>query len=660
MEVSFLAPPKWIDFYAEYEKVDIGSANSQGWVNVNCHLPTHPKEDTHRHGGLNIYTGRYKCFNLDCIGAYKFALQIYDSRESISAEQYLRIRHGLTPEEARETVASFRLEPLETNKSPDAIHFNSFSKIFRPSITWKSFTIECQEHLTPDLEIVKEYMESRGLRYETLVEAGVGYVPENGTQIECLIHPYYVGNQVVGIRGRTIDGRKGGVKDSYSTFYGLQLLPEEPPDTIIIAEGETDTLVLRQFLRDNNLDTPVIGIPGSTYDPSWNRHIQGIRRVIFVAQTDSPSQKLAHLIVSAIPKRAEIVQLPFGPHDVGKDISDYILLGDTHRKKLIDLLGIQEQGEPKPYAYGLVELFKAADQEVDWNVQGILERDTKIFLAGEPKTHKTWLALELAQAAYTGEAWLNNPLWCVPQSGMKTLFVEEEGSLRRLGQRVKAIFSDVDPYEHDKAIQIIHQQRVRLDEVPSMDKVREKILDYWPDILILDPLVNLHSLDENAASDMTIVMDTVNMLMRLRPGMSVIIIHHLNHSGYLRGSSALFGSVDAQITLRMDDSKNISLSARGREIEEMDGVSIVFNKATKRHSILVEVDNSIDQAEVDDFLLKYLHAHPGPVLRTVLRQEIPKLDSRIMVVHINRAIRQLISDEKLKYTNNGLSIYLAE
>ena len=587
MKVSFKTGA-WADFYRKYADLPDKIDPDRVWINCSCVLPTHPKEDTGQHGGINLTDGRYKCFNTECTDAWKVALAVSTEslRESLTAPEFLMVVEGIDRYQADGIVDSFRLEGIYQGQDPSSVHMNDFSKVYRPSWGWDNFMRDAQRRLDPNLPIVREYMSSRGLSFETLKEAGMGYVPEGPEQLECLIHPYISNGRVVGIRGRTLDGRKGGVKGSYATLYGLQTLPDKA-DTVCLVEGETDTLILRQALKDRGHgDIPVLGIPGATWDISWNRHIQAVRRIVFVSQTDQASQRLAQKIVQALHGKVRHITPPFPPQAIGKDVADFFRLGEDHVQTLIRLLAIPKtHTDTLPYLMNLTDLRREAEKERAWLITGVIERGTKFLMVGEPKTRKTFLAIEMASALATGRPWLRNPVWTVPGAPLRTLIVEEEGSIRDLGDRMVHL---VPSATSEDLIHVIFRKSVRFDDDISLDQLWTAILQVDPDLIILDPYASIHGgRDENDATETSRNLRTMGEILDICPKCCVGLIHHTNTQGGVRGSTALWGGMDGKLTFRKVSKTSITIHIEGRAIEEIDPITVDFDPMTYEHTARV-------------------------------------------------------------------------
>lgn len=581
--VSFRIPTYWKEFFRSYGVVGAGEPNEKGWVNFPCILPTHKKRDKDNHGSANYRTGHYKCWSDHCREAYQEEFET--ERETLTAKQFLILKQRLGEEEAETIVEAFRTQGLE---EPEKVHLGEFSKVFAPEAEWGIFVLTAQKALQPDLEIVQEYLSSRGLRFETVAKCGMGYVPEikledGSVQEECLIHPYYQQGRVVGIRGRTFDGRKGGVKNGYATLFQLQVLETSKAKTAIICEGETDTYITRQLLDDYDFkDIPVLGTPGNDFKKEWSRHIQYYNRVIALPQTDVASDRFVRNIRKAFPL-AEVVTLPFPPQSHGKDVSDFLRLSLDSEPTLMGLLGLShEDYEPPPYILSGRDLVELSQQEIPWLVPNLIERGTKVLVPGAPKTYKTFLLLQLADAIVSGTPFLDMPVWGPIEKG-RALLVEEEGSPHRLGQRWSKIASDptTDNFH------VIHRQGTRLDDDACLQLIRRELAKFKPNIILLDPYASMHTQDENTVQGTMIVMSAIDSFLRVLPGVTIVIVHHTpKNSDGARGSGALWGAMDLQIEVKRPNIRlpEITLFPRGRDLPDdfSQELSFKFDPLTYR------------------------------------------------------------------------------
>ena len=81
-----------------------------------------------------------------------------------------------------------------------------------------------------------------------------------------------------------------------------------------------------------------------------------------------------------------------------------------------------------------------------------------------------------------------------------------------------------------------------------------------PDVLMLDPLIKFHGVNENSASQMSDVLGKIRTIMA-ELKLSVIIVHHTGKvaSRGGRGSSVIVGDYDSCIEICKSDDCNVLL-----------------------------------------------------------------------------------------------------
>src|SRR5437867_12539377 len=97
---------------------------------------------------------------------------------------------------------------------------------------------------------------------------------------------------------------------------------------------------------------------------------------------------------------------------------------------------------------------------------------------------------------------------------------------------------------------------LRLDHTADQERLEATLILHRPALLILDPLVRLHAIDENAAGEIAALLGYLRRLQR-KTGVAIALVHHSrkNVSAYggagysLRGSSDLYAWVDSFLYL---------------------------------------------------------------------------------------------------------------
>ena len=574
MTVHFKTPINWLDFYRLYG-LELDPENEQGWASVDCPLKSHPRyEKKQSRAAVNSKSGSYKCWSEKCREHSKDLLNKSSESQILTPREFIQLTQGFGSDEAAQVVESYRLQ------FGDDPHFDEFRGYYTPSQELQLFTQQAQMNLTYDHPLVVEYCQTRGIRFQTLRRVGAGIVLEEDEQEECLVLPYIVNGQVVGLRGRTIDGRKGGIRNSYNTLYLLDDLDFREARVVVLVEGETDTLYTRDLLDEHGFeDIPVLGTPGASFDIEWSRHFQGRSRVIAIPQADEAARRWVKSLYKSFGERLDIVSLPWPTKSQGKDVSDFGRLGDEHRETLLSQMALEADDTETPhYSRTPTELIALAQEGIPWVIENLVESGTKTLIVGEPKTKKTWIVLQMARCVTMGGKFLGYDGWEAPDLG-RVLLVEEEGSPHRLGERLQLMGLENDD------LRIVHRQGVRLDDPDSLGRLRSELIQFKPSLLILDPYSLLHSQDENTAQGTMIVVSAMNNLLRAVPRMALVLVHHTAKGGDgPRGSGSLWGAMDTQIQVTRRG-RGIKLKVLGRDLidDDLDSLLFQFNSETGQH-----------------------------------------------------------------------------
>lgn len=561
-------PDIWIEFYTRFG-IDLSNKvpNAAGWVSVKCTLPTHPKIDTDHHLGVNVFSGNCKCWNETCKDEYNRTF----NRETLEEQRSVLFPYELLMlyEDLEKDVAKELVEAHIANCAVgiQEYHKETFKTKRSTNLDWDEAAIIARKAFVKTNPLVQDYMQSRGLDFKTLKKAGMGYLPETPEQEECLVHIYTQGGRVVGVRGRTADGRKGGMANSFATLYQLDDCTQTTSKTVIIAEGETDTCAARMLLDQAGFTKiPVRGIPGNYFKAEWKRHFKQFTRVIFLQQDDVASQRLGLAAQRVLGNKLEIVELPFASSSTGTDLAEFLMDAPGNAELLIEFLGLsQETSVNVPYTLDPDQFMEMSRKTPEWLIPGLIERGTKVLLVGEPKTYKTWLGLQIMECLVNQVPFLGIYDW-VPEEPLKVLFVEEEGSLYRLAERWDILTQG----ECQGYYWIIHRQGIQLDNKDSLTELRKTVMQLKPDLMIFDPYAALHTQDENSVQGTMVVMAALGTLMRSLPTMSLVLIHHsAKGRAGPRGSSALWGAVDLQLCVEaLETPGQIQLTIMGRDLSD--------------------------------------------------------------------------------------------
>lgn len=133
--------------------------------------------------------------------------------------------------------------------------------------------------------------------------------------------------------------------------------------------------------------------------------------------------------------------------------------------------------------------------------------------------------------------------------------------------------------EHPAELHLALHQGVRLDEGGSLSQLTALAAELRPVLIILDPLVFLHSGDENRPSEMARVMRAV-VGLAAEHECCALVIHHLTKptangpkvrrpAERLRGAGSFRGATDANLVMEREGDRTARLQGEYRDSEPL-------------------------------------------------------------------------------------------
>ena len=237
--------------------------------------------------------------------------------------------------------------------------------------------------------------------------------------------------------------------------------------------------------------------------------------------------------------------------------------------------------------------------QTQWLVEDLWTDQAVGILGGEPKCCKSFLALDVAVSVASGAACLRQ--FPVRRSGPVLLFPAED-SLAVVRQRLEGIAAAAQVPFGSLPVQVITAPSLRLDTEPDRQRLSRTVQEQRPVLLILDPLIRLHRVDENDATQIAALLSYLRQLQR-QFQLAVMLVHHARKDSQssrpgqaLRGSSELHGWGDSNLYMRRRGSQ-LTLSTEHRAAPSQDHIplqlaesgSAVALKVLERSSVEPEV-----------------------------------------------------------------------
>jgi hypothetical protein len=176
-----------------------------------------------------------------------------------------------------------------------------------------------------------------------------------------------------------------------------------------------------------------------------------------------------------------------------------------------------------------------------WLIEDLWADEAVGIIGGEPKCGKSFLALDMIVAVAAGVPCLRR--FPVVRRGSVLLYAAED-ALHLVRTRLEGICRAAQAPLADLPIQVITVPTLRLDVAADRQQLQATIAVVRPILLVLDPFVRLHRIDENASSEVAPLLAYLRELQR-RFALAVIVVHHARKGGHaLRAGQALRGSSD--------------------------------------------------------------------------------------------------------------------
>ncbi len=269
-----------------------------------------------------------------------------------------------------------------------------------------------------------------------------------------------------------------------------------------------------------------------------------------------------------------------------------------------------------------------------WLVEGLWARAGVGIIGGAPKSCKSWLGLDLALSVASRTPCLE--AFSVAEHGRVLIYMAEDaaavvkerlaGLCRRRGLDLASL-----------PIGVITAPSLRLDSVRDQRRLDETVASHAPRLLLLDPFVRLHRINENDAGEVSSLLGYLRELQR-RHDLAVAVVHHTKKNGAgsgggggqsLRGSGDFFAWVDTALSLRRQR-QQLVLSIEHRAASSPPPVALTLAGGETDHAHLAVIapigetqPSGGAAADIDAAVLRALAdaptgALPRPALRAAL------------------------------------------
>ena len=206
------------------------------------------------------------------------------------------------------------------------------------------------------------------------------------------------------------------------------------------------------------------------------------------------------------------------------------------------------------------ELAPAPPSAQGWLIEGLWSAQAVGIIGGEPKCGKSFLALDLAVAVASGTPCLRYFPTC--QCGRVLLFAAED-AVHIVRQRLAGIAAAAAVDFTSLEIHLITVPTLRLDRHEHQQALAATVVQLQPKLLVLDPFVRLHGIDENVAAEVAPLLAYLRSLQRCHHTAVALVHHARKGAAHERGGQALRGSSE----LHAWGDSNLYLRRSGQQLQ---------------------------------------------------------------------------------------------
>jgi len=292
-----------------------------------------------------------------------------------------------------------------------------------------------------------------------------------------------------------------------------------------------------------------------------------------------------------------------------------------------------------------------------WLVDSLWARSAVGILGGAPKCCKSWLALDLALSVASGSPCLDRFPVARPAPVLLYMAEDAHGVVK---DRLRGLCQHRGLSLERLAVDVITVPSLRLDLERDRDRLRETVRRVRPGLLVLDPFVRLHRLDENHAGDVSELLGALRALQR-EHDLAILVVHHARKNAApgtapgqgLRGSGDLHAWGDSNLYLRRQRGELLlSVEHRAAPAPQPVALTLVATPPEAVHLALASEAASIgaSQPSLDELVLTTLRAE-GPLRREQLRDKL-----RVRNERLGLALDRLERDGRLVRQRRTLSL----
>ncbi|MEJ2387244.1 MAG: AAA family ATPase [Chromatiaceae bacterium] len=290
--------------------------------------------------------------------------------------------------------------------------------------------------------------------------------------------------------------------------------------------------------------------------------------------------------------------------------------------------------------------------EQTWLIQDLWGQNAVGIIGGAPKCCKSWLGLDMALSVASATPCLGR--FAVQAQGPALVFLAED-SLPAVRARLAGLCRHRNLDLRGLELYVITAPSLRLDQGPDQQLLAAMLVRLNPRILLLDPLVRLHRLDENSAAEISQLLGFLRALQRAH-NTAIVLVHHASkkHRAQpgqaLRGSSDLhaFGDSNAYLA-RQQERLILTCEHRAARAPEPITLELVCTPEGQQAHLEVRAEHAPDPAaSLSERALLVLQSASKPISRKALRETL-----RVNNQRLGEALESLQRQGSAVHTKSG-------
>jgi hypothetical protein len=295
--------------------------------------------------------------------------------------------------------------------------------------------------------------------------------------------------------------------------------------------------------------------------------------------------------------------------------------------------------------------------ELEWLIEDLWVAEGVGIVGGNPKAGKTWLALDLALSVASGTPALG--VYAIPRAGPVLLFAAEDPPAT-VRARLEGLAASRDLELASLPLHVILASSLRLDTLVDQARLTAAVERFRPRLLVLDPFVRLHRINENSAQEVSGVLAYLRDLQR-RCHVAVLVVHHARKAGAgaaqaglsLRGSGDFYAWGDELLHMRRRRaSLELVIEHRSASSPEPVPLELLAEEGRPAHLAVVSAAEGVEPgAALVASVVEALEQAGDPLTQEALRVQL-----RVRWTRLSAPLRELERVGRVEKVGGGYAL----